>query len=101
VLIVGYQGHGTLGRQLVDGAKQVFIYGEPVAVKARIHTLGGFSAHAGQTDLLAWFGALAPSKPRVVLTHGDDGPRNALAKLIAERYGITPELPNVGDTIIL
>lgn len=101
VLIVGYQGHGTLGRQLVDGAKKVFIYGEPIAVKARIHTLGGFSAHAGQSDLMAWFGKLAASKPRVVLTHGDDGPRNALAKLIAERHGITPDLPNVGDVIEL
>lgn len=101
VLIVGYQGHGTLGRQLVDGAKKVSIYGEPIAVKARIHTLGGFSAHAGQSDLMAWFGKLAASKPRVVLTHGDTGPRNALAKLIAERHGITPDLPNVGDTITL
>ncbi|MFT3866929.1 MAG: MBL fold metallo-hydrolase [Nibricoccus sp.] len=101
VLIVGYQGHGTLGRQLVDGAKKVSIYGEPIAVKARIHTLGGFSAHAGQSDLMAWFGKLAASKPRVVLTHGDTGPRNALAKLIAERHGITPQLPNVGDTITL
>lgn len=101
VLIVGYQGQGTLGRQLVDGAKKVFIYGEPVAVKARVHTLGGFSAHAGQSDLINWFGIVAPSKPRVVLTHGDDGPRTALAKLIAEKHGITPELPNVGDTITL
>lgn len=101
VLIVGFQGQGTLGRQLVDGAKKVFIYGEPIAVKARVHTLGGFSAHAGQSDLLNWFGTIAPSKPRVVLTHGDNGPRNALAKLIGERYGIAPTLPNVGDTIAL
>lgn len=101
VLIVGYQGHGTLGRQLVDGAKKVSIYGEPIAVKARIHTLGGFSAHAGQSDLMAWLGKIAGSKPRVVLTHGDTGPRNTLAKLIAERHGITPGLPNVGDVIEL
>lgn len=101
VLIVGYQGQGTLGRQLVDGAKKVFIYGEPIAVKARIHTLGGFSAHAGQSDLMDWFGKIAPSKPRVILTHGDVGPRAALAKLIAERHGIVPTLPNVGDSITL
>ncbi len=101
VLIVGYQGHGTLGRQLVDGAKKVSIYGETVAVKARVHTLGGFSAHAGQTDLLDWFGKIAASRPRVVLTHGDTGPREALGKLIQSRFGLTPALPSVGDTIEL
>ncbi|MFT3780975.1 MAG: MBL fold metallo-hydrolase [Nibricoccus sp.] len=99
VLIVGFQGQGTLGRLLVDGAKKVTIFGEPIAVKAKIHTLGGFSAHAGQSDLINWFGSIAPSKPRVVLTHGDNKPRTALAKLITERFGIAPELPNVGDVI--
>src|SRR6185436_8090330 len=72
VLIVGYQGQGSLGRRLVDGEKEVKIFGETIAVKATIHTLGGFSAHAGQTDLMRWFDVIAPSKPRVVLTHGED-----------------------------
>ncbi len=75
VLIVGYQGRGTLGRLLVEGSKRVTIFGEPIAVKARIHTLGGFSSHAGQEDLLAWFDALAPAGPRLVLTHGEDHAR--------------------------
>jgi metallo-beta-lactamase family protein len=101
VIIAGYQGNGTLGRQLVDGAKKVTIFGESVAVKARIHTLGGFSAHAGQTDLLAWFAPLAPVRPRVVLTHGENGPRTTLAGLIAARYGLTPALPAIGETIEL
>jgi metallo-beta-lactamase family protein len=72
VLIVGYQGHGSLGRRLVDGEKEVTIFGEKIAVKATIHTLGGFSAHAGQTDLMHWFDVIARSKPRVILTHGED-----------------------------
>ena len=71
VIFVGYQGAGTLGRRLVDGAKQVPIFGERIAVRASVHTLGGFSAHAGQDDLLDWFGALAPCRPRVILTHGE------------------------------
>jgi len=75
LVIVGYQSAGTLGRLLVDGAKEISIFGEPIAVKGRVHTLGGFSAHAGQSELLAWFKSLAPSKPRVVLTHGEDRPR--------------------------
>jgi predicted metal-dependent RNase len=76
VLIVGYQGEGSLGRRLVNGEKVVSIHGEKIAVAAKVHTLGGFSAHAGQTDLLHWFSALAPAKPRVVLTHGEDVQRS-------------------------
>ncbi len=101
VIIAGYQGAGTLGRQLVDGAKKVMIFGEPIIVKAQIHTLGGFSAHAGQTELLAWFAALAPARPRVVLTHGENPQRTALGKLITERYGLTPTLPALGEIIEL
>ena len=101
VLIVGYQGEGTLGRQLVDGAKSVKIHGETVAVKARIHTLNGFSAHAGQSALLKWFGSLAPSKPQVVLTHGEARGREPLAELIRKRHGLKPVLPVQGDVIKL
>jgi metallo-beta-lactamase family protein len=70
-------------------------------VRAQVHTLGGFSAHAGQTDLIKWFDAIAPSQPQVVLIHGEDGPRQALAKLIQERHGLTPSLPKQGDVIEL
>jgi metallo-beta-lactamase family protein len=99
VLIVGYQSHGSLGRQLVDGVKEVRIHGEKVAVEAKVHTMSGFSAHAGQTDLLTWFGVLAPSKPRVVLTHGEDGPRKELSRQIQRRFRLKSELPKMGDVI--
>lgn len=101
VMIVGFQGRGSLGRQLVEGEKLVSIHGEKVAVKAQVHTLGGFSAHAGQTDLLHWFSALASSKPRVVLTHGEDEPRTALAELIRKQFKLTPTLPGMGDVVEL
>ena len=101
VLIVGYQGQGSLGRQLVDGAKEVKIFGEKIAVKATIHTLGGFSAHAGQTDLMLWFDVIAPSKPRLFLTHGEDDQRVPLAKLIQQQQRLTCGLPKMGDVIEL
>ena len=101
VLIVGYQANGSLGRRLVNGEKLVSIHGEKIAVKAQVHTMGGFSAHAGQTDLLAWFKAIAPSKPRVILTHGEDGPRAALAKKIQQQFKLKCALPEMGDTIEL
>lgn len=99
VLIVGYQGRGSLGRQLVDVAKEVRIHGQKVVVKGQVQTLGGFSAHAGQSDLLGWFGVIAPSKPRVVLTHGEDGPRAELAGQIQRRFRLPSELPKMGDVI--
>jgi len=99
VLIVGYQSHESLGRRLVEGQKLVSIHGEKVAVKAKVHTLGGFSAHAGQSDLLKWFSAIAPSKPRVVLTHGEDGPREALAKGIQQQFKLPSRLPKMGDVV--
>jgi metallo-beta-lactamase family protein len=77
------------------------ILGETIGVRAQVHTLGGFNAHAGQTDLLKWFGPIAPSRPQVVLIHGEDGPRLALAKLIHQRHGLTPALPKQGDLIEL
>lgn len=101
VLIVGYQSRESLGRRLVEGEKLVSIHGEKVAVKAQVHTLGGFSAHAGQTDLLTWFNAIAPSKPRVILTHGEDGPRQMLATLIQRQHRLKPVLPALNDVIEL
>ena len=101
VLIVGYQAEGTLGRKLVEGSKSVNIFGEQIAVRAGIHKLGGFSAHAGQSDLLKWFNVLAPDRPRVVLTHGEDKSRIPLAEIIRQRYGLNPFLPQFGDSIEL
>ncbi len=80
VLIVGYQARGSLGRMLVDGARKVHIFGDSIAVHAQIHSLGGFSAHAGQTDLLKWLEYIAPVKPRVILTHGENKPRTVAGR---------------------
>jgi len=101
VIIVGFQGEGTLGRQLVEGASQVNIMGEKIAVKARVHTLGGFSAHAGQSDLLRWFEPLARCEPEVILTHGEAKGREPLARLIEERHGLKARKPMHGDELVL
>jgi metallo-beta-lactamase family protein len=101
VIIVGYQAAGSLGRRLVEGERFVKILGEKIAVRARVHTLGGFSAHAGQTDLLNWFDVIAPSRPRVIVCHGEDGPRKELARLIQGRHGLKPILPMLKDVVEL
>ena len=101
IILPGYMAPGTLGRALADGAPRVEIFGEPVVVKARVHHLSGFSAHAGQSELLDWLAEVAPSQPRVALIHGDDDARVALQGRIRERYGLAAECPGPEDVIEL
>jgi metallo-beta-lactamase family protein len=101
VILVGYQAAGTLGRALADGAEHVTIWGDKIVVNADVHQMGGLSAHAGQSDLLRWFDVVAPSQPRLVLTHGEAVQRETLAAIIRERYGITAALPFQGDSVRL
>ncbi|GIX45595.1 MAG: MBL fold metallo-hydrolase [Candidatus Hydrogenedentota bacterium] len=101
VLIVGFQAQGTLGRLLVEGRPKVKIFGEEIAVKASIHTLNGFSAHAGQSELLAWLGCVAHTKPQVYLTHGEPHAQEAIAAAIAREYGLTPQMPEYGVPVAL
>lgn len=79
IIIAGFQAPGTLGRALVDGAKEVKIFGETISVKAAIHTVGGFSAHGDQADLLRWYGSFK-NRPTVALVHGEAEPAKALQK---------------------
>lgn len=99
LLFVGYQGRGTVGRRIVDGANVVKIMGESILIRAGVHTLGGFSAHAGQSDLLNWLAPMAPCKPKVFLTHGEDRARNAMATCVEQRFRIKPVLPKEREII--
>ena len=101
LLMVGYQSRGSVGRALADGAREVKIAGQKVSVRAKTHVLGGLSGHAGQSDLLNWVGSLAPSRPRVILTHGEDGPRTALRQRIEDRFDLRAEMPGYRETIEL
>jgi metallo-beta-lactamase family protein len=99
VLFVGYQGHGSLGRMIVDGKTAVTIFGEKIPVRASVHTFGGLSGHAGQTDLLGWLDSFAASGPRVFLTHGEERGRKPLGKLIKERHKLRVDYPGLNETI--
>ncbi len=101
ILIVGYQGQGTLGRRLVDGAKEVSIFGRHLPVRAKIHTLGGFSAHAGQTGLVNWAVPFQQSKPRLFLTHGEDMPRTALHDRLKTQLGLDSAMPQYANEVEL
>jgi metallo-beta-lactamase family protein len=78
VLFVGYQAPGTLGRLILDGEKSVRMFGEEVAVKARIREIGNYSAHADQKELVDWVVERRPVHGGIFLTHGEDPARGAL-----------------------
>jgi metallo-beta-lactamase family protein len=101
VLFVGYQASGTLGRRIVDGARSVRIMGQDIPVRAQIVTLGGFSAHAGQTALVNWLKHFQPSPRRLFLVHGEEATATALAVRIEHETGCRAEIPRHGESVEL
>ncbi|OIQ75423.1 ribonuclease [mine drainage metagenome] len=100
VIFVGYAAQGTLARLIIDGAKRVRLFDEDIQVRAHIHTINGFSAHAGQSELLAWLARCG--RPRqVFLVHGDyDGGMKAFSEQLQARQ--TPwQIPGAGEPILL
>lgn len=101
VIIAGFQAMGTRGRALVDGAKKVRIHGEEIIVRAKIHTIGGFSAHAGQSELVKWASPMLASGAKLALIHGEEEEREALAAQFARSAGVQALLPEQGDSLII
>ncbi|MFZ1547968.1 MAG: MBL fold metallo-hydrolase [Candidatus Nitrotoga sp.] len=101
VLITGFQAQGTLGRRLVDGAKQVKIFGEEISVHASIHTLGGFSAHADQAALLAWAGGFRRPPRQTFVVHGEESAALTFATRLQTDYGWTVTVPDQGQVVDL
>ena len=99
VLFTGYQARGTLGRILVDGARHIKLFGEEYVVKARIETLGGLSAHAGQQELLQWIASFQPP-PRTVLVHGEPQAQDVLADKLWRQQQLKVEIPARGDSLL-
>jgi metallo-beta-lactamase family protein len=101
VLLVGYQAEGSLGRRLLDGAKQVKIMGEEINVKAKIYNLDGFSAHADQHQLLEWLSHLKQPPANIFIVHGERESSGAFADLIKERFGFPSYIPGFGDSAVI
>ena len=99
VVIVGYQAIGTLGRVLIDGADMVKIFGDEIAVKAKIHTLGGFSAHAGQDQLINWAKHFQSPRPRLFLIHGEPDSMQALQRRFVHEHQWDAHIPSMGEEI--
>lgn len=96
IVFVGYQAEGTLGRALIDGVKEVKLFGETVIVAAEIHNLEGFSGHADQNGLLDWLGGFQKIPKQIFLVHGEEQSKIDFAKAAQERLGLstTPVFAN-------
>jgi Predicted exonuclease of the beta-lactamase fold involved in RNA processing len=100
LVFAGFQARGTLGRVLVDGAKKIKLFGDEYVVNARIETLGGFSAHAGQTELVDWISSFT-SQPRVALVHGEPEALDALSQRLWREKKIKAEAPVQGQSWVI
>lgn len=98
ILIVGYQADGTLGRRLLDGAKNVSIMGRQLDVRARIESLDGFSAHAGKSEILEWLRAFEKFPGQVFLNHGEPDATRALAETIKQEFEADVIVPKIGES---
>ncbi|HCU69825.1 MAG TPA: MBL fold hydrolase [Desulfomicrobium sp.] len=101
IVFVGYQAMGTPGRRIVDGASMIRIFGEDVTVSAKIYTIGGFSSHAGQSQILQWLDHLKDGTMEVFLIHGEEKALATLAGIIREKYRLSVRVPDYLDEYTL
>jgi metallo-beta-lactamase family protein len=97
IVFVGYAARGTPARRIIDGARSVMLLGEEVPVRAQVHTINGFSAHADQAELLRWH-ARAGGAERTILIHGESGAMNTFATLLP---GAPVSMPAPGERLTL
>lgn len=90
IVFVGYQAQGTLGRSLIEGVRDITLFGEEVQVNAEIYNLEGFSAHADQNSLFAWLAHFRQKPKQVFLVHGEEAAKETFAGLIKEKLGYDP-----------
>jgi metallo-beta-lactamase family protein len=100
VVIVGYQAEGTTGRALVEGASTLRLFGDDLKVRAKVHTIGGLSAHAGQRSLVNWYDQIN-HRPPLVLVHGEAKAQEALKTLIQDKLAAPVHIASAGESFDL
>jgi metallo-beta-lactamase family protein len=101
ILFPGYQATGTLGRQIVDGVKEVRILGQMYPVKARIVKINGFSAHADRDELFRWLSGLSRPPLHLFVTHGEPDAAQYFADFVKEKTGWQISVPSYEDRVTL
>ena len=101
VLFVGYQPRGTLGRQILDGPRQVRIHGVSRKIRARVRQIQGISGHADRAGLLKWLGHFQRPPRRVFITHGEPEASESLAEEVRDQFGWDVHVPEYRETVQL
>lgn len=99
LLFVGYQASGTLGRQLLEGAQEVRLFGRYLPVRLQVKQIHGLSGHADQGELLAWLDRQPGGPSRVAVVHGGSQVSTGFAKLVSSRWGCPVAVPEYGETL--
>lgn len=100
LVFTGFQARGTTGRAIVDGAESVKVLREQIVVRAKVHTLGGFSAHAGQSRLVQWASEF-DTHPEIYLVHGEMEKMEILQGILEKKLGRPVQIPEHGDRIAI
>lgn len=96
IIFTGFQVKGSLGRHIIEGGKTARILGEEIAIRARVYTIGGFSAHADQKELLEWLGSFQ-NKPTVFIVHGEESTSLSFEQTVKETFGFETNVPVKGE----
>jgi metallo-beta-lactamase family protein len=98
IIFTGFQVAGTLGRRIVDGAKHAHILGEDMAIRSRVYTIGGFSAHADQGELIEWLSTFT-NKPKIFIVHGEESVSLEFEKIVQSKLGLSTYVPHLGEEL--
>jgi metallo-beta-lactamase family protein len=101
ILFVGYQAVGTLGRHIVEGAREVRLFGKKYPVRARVTQIHGFSAHADRGELLRWVSGLEPGPRHAFITHGEPESAHEFAALLHREKGWRTSVPEYKEKVEL
>jgi len=101
ILFVGYQASDTLGRHIVDGAREVRILGQSYRVRAKIVQLTGFSAHADRDELMKWLSALEEAPKRLFVTHGEPEVANSFSDYVRDKMRWKVSVPAYREQVLL
>jgi metallo-beta-lactamase family protein len=99
LLFVGYQASGTLGRQILDGAREVRVFGGFRPVCIQVEQIHGLSGHADRNELLDWLGRMPGGPEKVAVVHGGSQVTTQFAKLVSDRFSCDVVVPEYGQTI--
>lgn len=101
ILFIGYQAEGTLGRNILDGARSVKIFGEEIMIRCKVVTIRGYSAHADQKKLLEWLYAMRKTIKKVFLVHGEPDSMKEFSTKVRDELALEPVIPSIGSEFVL